>query len=105
MPHSKGWRRRKDERTLHETRIGDIVDGLLREKAFARGMPIGAHAGRARWSAPAGCRVRAGERTRHLGGRDHRPLGRPGASWQQIREGQRAWGRGGPGHVRPSRKG
>lgn len=41
MPHSKGWRSRKDERTLAETPIGDIVDGLLREKTFARGMPIG----------------------------------------------------------------
>ena len=41
MPHSKGFRRRKDERTLHETPIGEVVDGLLREKTFARGMPIG----------------------------------------------------------------
>ena len=41
MPHSKGFRHRKDERTLHETPIGEVVDGLLREKTFARGMPIG----------------------------------------------------------------
>jgi predicted nucleic acid-binding Zn ribbon protein len=41
MPHSKGWRGRKDERTLHATALGEIVDGLLTEKAFARGMPIG----------------------------------------------------------------
>src|SRR5262245_66400050 len=41
MPHSKGFRRRKDQRTVHATPIGDIVDGLLREKTFARGMPIG----------------------------------------------------------------
>ena len=41
MPHSKGWRSRKDERTIHETPIGDIVDGLMRERAFARGVPIG----------------------------------------------------------------
>jgi hypothetical protein len=41
MPHSKGWRGRKDERTLHETPIGDIVDGLMRERVFARGAPIG----------------------------------------------------------------
>jgi hypothetical protein len=41
MPHSTGWRGRKDERTLRETPIGEIVDGLLREKAFARGLPIG----------------------------------------------------------------
>lgn len=41
MPHSKGFRHRKDERTLHETPIGEVVAGLLRERAFARGMPIG----------------------------------------------------------------
>ena len=41
MPHSKGWRSRKDERTLRETPIGEIVDGLMRERVFARGGPIG----------------------------------------------------------------
>lgn len=41
MPHSTGWRRRKDERTLHETPIGEVLDGLLRERAFARGQAIG----------------------------------------------------------------
>jgi hypothetical protein len=57
MPHSKGWRRRRDERTLHETLIGDIVDGLLREKTFARGIPIGQLA--ADWSAVVGPRLGA----------------------------------------------
>jgi predicted nucleic acid-binding Zn ribbon protein len=41
MPHSKGWRNRKDERTIHETPLGEIVDGLMRERVFARGIPIG----------------------------------------------------------------
>jgi hypothetical protein len=41
MPHSKGWRFRKDERTMHATPIGEIVEGLMRERAFARGVPIG----------------------------------------------------------------
>ena len=41
MPHSKGFRHRRDERTLHETPIGEVVDGLLKERTFARGMPIG----------------------------------------------------------------
>ncbi len=41
MPHSKGWRTRKDERTLRETPIGEIVDGLMRERVFSRGAPIG----------------------------------------------------------------
>lgn len=57
MPHSKGWRSRKDERTLYETPIGEIVDGLLREKAFAQGMPIGQLA--ADWSAVVGPRLGA----------------------------------------------
>jgi predicted nucleic acid-binding Zn ribbon protein len=39
VPHSKGWRKRKDERTLEETPIGAIVDGLMRERVFARGAP------------------------------------------------------------------
>jgi hypothetical protein len=58
MPHSKGWRGRKDERTLRETSIGDIVDGLMRERAFARGVPIGQLA--ASWSSIVGQRL-AGE--------------------------------------------
>lgn len=41
MPHSRGWKTRKDERTLRETPIGEIVDGLMRERVFARGRPIG----------------------------------------------------------------
>ena len=41
MPHSKGFGHRRDARTLHETPIGEVVDGLLKERAFARGMPIG----------------------------------------------------------------
>jgi predicted nucleic acid-binding Zn ribbon protein len=55
MPHSKGWRSRKDERTLHETSIGDIVDGLMRERVFARGVPIGQLA--AEWAAVVGPRL------------------------------------------------
>lgn len=57
MPHSKGWRGRRDERTLHETPIGEIVDGLLREKVFARGVPIGQLA--SDWSAIVGPRIGA----------------------------------------------
>ncbi len=41
MPSSKGWRTRRDARTLQETPIGEILDGLLREGSFARGLPIG----------------------------------------------------------------
>jgi predicted nucleic acid-binding Zn ribbon protein len=41
MPSSKGWRRRTGDRTPEPTSIGQIVEGLLRERAFARGLPIG----------------------------------------------------------------
>jgi|SRR5215210_9405776 len=41
MPHSKGWRARTDPRSAESTPIGDIVDGLLSEELFARGLPIG----------------------------------------------------------------
>jgi predicted nucleic acid-binding Zn ribbon protein len=42
MPSSKGWKTRADERTMRETPIGSIVDDLLvRERAFARGLPVG----------------------------------------------------------------
>ena len=57
MPHSKGWRTRKDERTLRETPIGEIVDGLLRERVFARGRPIGRLA--SGWVAVVGPRLAA----------------------------------------------
>ena len=57
MPHSKGWRARKDERTLHGVAIGEVVDELLRERAFAPGMPIGHLA--ADWAAVVGPRLAA----------------------------------------------
>ena len=57
MPHSKGWRFRKDERTADETRIGTIVDGLMRERLFARGVPIGQLA--SDWAAVVGERLAA----------------------------------------------
>jgi predicted nucleic acid-binding Zn ribbon protein len=55
MPHSKGWRYRKDERTLQEMPIGAIVDGLMRERVFARGAPIGQLA--SDWAAVVGERL------------------------------------------------
>lgn len=57
MPHSKGFGRRKDERTLHATPIGEVVDGLLKERTFARGMPIGHLA--ADWASVVGPRLAA----------------------------------------------
>lgn len=57
MPHSKGFGHRKEERTLQATPIGDVVDGLLRERTFARGMPIGQLA--SDWAAVVGTRLAA----------------------------------------------
>ena len=41
MPHSRGWRQRKDERTSQDTPIGEVVAGLMREPLFARGVAVG----------------------------------------------------------------
>ena len=41
MPHSTGWGRRKDRRTGDPAPIGEVIDGLLREQLFARGLPVG----------------------------------------------------------------
>jgi hypothetical protein len=40
MPHSKGFGNRRDTRSTDPIAIGDIVDGLLQEDLFSRGMPI-----------------------------------------------------------------
>ena len=41
MPHSKGWRRRRDERTTSGESIGGVLDALLREPSFAGGVAVG----------------------------------------------------------------
>lgn len=40
MPHAKGFGGRKDGRSRELVSIGDVVDGLLAEEVFSRGMPI-----------------------------------------------------------------
>ncbi len=40
MPHSKGFAHRTDRRRGDPVSIGEIVDGLLEEDVFARGMPV-----------------------------------------------------------------
>lgn len=57
MPHSKGWRGRRDERTASETPLGEVVSGLLREPAFARGVAVGTLA--SRWADVVGPRLAA----------------------------------------------
>jgi predicted nucleic acid-binding Zn ribbon protein len=55
MPHSKGWERRRDERTRGDTPLGDVVAGLMREPLFARGVAVGRLA--AGWDAIVGPRL------------------------------------------------
>jgi hypothetical protein len=40
MPHSKGFAHRRDARSDDPVAIGDVVDRLLDEDVFRRGMPV-----------------------------------------------------------------
>jgi predicted nucleic acid-binding Zn ribbon protein len=40
MPHSKGFAYRRDRRSGDAVSIGDVVDRLMQEGVFSRGMPI-----------------------------------------------------------------
>lgn len=55
MPHSKGWRARRDRRSSSEVPLGAVLDELLREPPFARGAPIGRLA--ASWAGVVGPRL------------------------------------------------
>ena len=57
MPNAKGWRSRRDPRTSDVVGIGEIVDGLMREEVFSRGIPV-AELSRA-WPAIVGERLAA----------------------------------------------
>ncbi|MGZ8652189.1 MAG: DUF721 domain-containing protein [Actinomycetota bacterium] len=57
MPNAKGWRSRRDERTGDAVPLGEIVEGLMREEAFARGIPIAELA--SRWPQIVGDRLAA----------------------------------------------
>ena len=57
MPHAKGWRTRRDPRTADAVQIGEIVDGLMREEVFSRGIPVAELA--RKWPAIVGERLAA----------------------------------------------
>ena len=57
MPHAKGWSGRRDPRSADSSAIGEVVDGLLAEDVFARGLPIGRLA--ALWPQVVGVRLAA----------------------------------------------
>jgi hypothetical protein len=40
VPRSKGFPRRKDGPSDELVELGDVIDGLLAEQVFARGMPV-----------------------------------------------------------------
>lgn len=57
MPHAKGWHRRKDPRTPEAVSIGQVLDGLMAEEVFARGVPVAELAGA--WTQIVGPRLAA----------------------------------------------
>jgi predicted nucleic acid-binding Zn ribbon protein len=40
MPHSKGFRRRSGDPSSEPVELGDVIENLMAEQVFARGMPI-----------------------------------------------------------------
>jgi hypothetical protein len=40
MPNAKGFRRRSGDPSSEPVELGDVIDGLLSEQVFARGMPV-----------------------------------------------------------------
>ena len=58
MPDAKGFGGRKRPRSDDAVSLGDIVDGLMREQVFSRGMPVAQLA--SRWPEIVGERL-AGE--------------------------------------------
>ncbi len=40
LPHSKGFERREDRRSRDPVSLGVVVDGLMAEEVFSRGMPV-----------------------------------------------------------------
>jgi predicted nucleic acid-binding Zn ribbon protein len=55
MPHAKGFRRRSGDPSSEPVELGDVIDGLLSEQVFARGMPVAQLA--ARWASVVGDRL------------------------------------------------
>jgi predicted nucleic acid-binding Zn ribbon protein len=40
VPHSKGFRRRSGDPSGDPVELGEVIDNLLSEQVFARGMPV-----------------------------------------------------------------
>ena len=57
MPGAKGFRKRKDVRSKEPTSLGSVIDGLMAEQVFSRGMPVASLA--SRWTEVVGERLAA----------------------------------------------
>jgi predicted nucleic acid-binding Zn ribbon protein len=55
MPHPKGFRRRSHDPSGEPVPLGDVIDTLMAEQVFARGMPVARLA--AAWSSVVGERL------------------------------------------------
>jgi predicted nucleic acid-binding Zn ribbon protein len=40
LPHPKGFRRRSGDPSSEPVELGDVIDGLMADQVFARGMPV-----------------------------------------------------------------
>ena len=40
MPHAKGFRRRSGDPSSEPVELGDVIDNLMADQVFARGMPV-----------------------------------------------------------------
>ena len=55
MPHSKGFRRRSGDPSSEPVELGHVIDNLMADQVFARGMPVAQLA--AAWSSVVGERL------------------------------------------------
>ena len=55
MPEAKGFRKRKDPRSKEPISLGTVIDGLMAEQVFSRGMPVASLA--SRWTDVVGERL------------------------------------------------
>jgi predicted nucleic acid-binding Zn ribbon protein len=55
VPHAKGFRRRMDDPSSEPVELGDVIDNLMADQLFARGMPVARLA--AAWSSVVGERL------------------------------------------------
>jgi predicted nucleic acid-binding Zn ribbon protein len=55
VPHAKGFRRRGNDPSSEPVELGEVIDNLMAEQIFARGMPVAKLA--ASWSSVVGERL------------------------------------------------